>query len=91
MLAMRSAASDSFSPVAAWVLCWKAWPSFTSASNTLPPSSCALAKAPSPACQIWLAESRKALSGFLSFGFAVMAVSSLGGEAPNLAWGAVRV
>jgi hypothetical protein len=32
---------------------WTASPSFTSESNILPPSDCALAKAPSPASQIW--------------------------------------
>jgi hypothetical protein len=57
MLAMRLVASESFSSATAWVLRWIDTPSFTSASNTLPPSSCALEKAPRPASQICCADS----------------------------------
>jgi hypothetical protein len=56
--AIRLVASASFSSAADCVLRWMARPSFTSESNTLPPSSCALENAPSPASQIWLTDSR---------------------------------
>jgi len=57
MLAMRLVASENFSSAAACVLRWIATPSFTSVSNTLPPSSCAFEKAPRPASQICCADS----------------------------------
>ena len=48
---------EIFSSATDCVLRWMLTPSLTKASNTLPPSSCALEKAPRPASQICWAES----------------------------------
>ncbi len=57
MLLTRLVASLMRSSAAVWVLRWMLMPSFTRVSKALPPSSCALAKAPRPASQICWAES----------------------------------
>src|SRR5690606_26098455 len=57
MLLMRLEASEMRSSATACVLRWIDRPSLTSDSKALPPSSCALEKAPRPASQICCAES----------------------------------
>src|SRR3990167_4485207 len=64
MLVTRLVASEIFSSATAWVLRWMDRPSFTRASNTLPPSSWALEKGPSPASQICWAESLTVLDNW---------------------------
>jgi hypothetical protein len=49
-----------------WVFFCRLMPSLTSASKTLPPSSCALANAPMPASQICCAESLTEPASWLS-------------------------
>src|SRR5574343_242500 len=60
----RLEACEIFSSATAWVLRCSERPSFTRASNTLLPSSCALAKAPRPASQICWAESLTVLESW---------------------------
>ncbi|MCY1557741.1 hypothetical protein D9M68_946170 [compost metagenome] len=57
MLLTLLVASEMRSSATAWVLRWIDRPSFTKDSKALPPSSCALEKAPRPASQICWAES----------------------------------
>src|SRR3989344_13298 len=64
MVVTRLVASVIFSSATAWVLRWMVRPSLTRASNTLPPSSCALEKAPRPASQICWAESLTVLDSW---------------------------